>query len=92
MLVVTKNGEEEFNPSKLQQSIIKAFRDYGYVLTPKDSREISNFCQSFNPKLRSIEAKTLQDEVEQFLITHPRWYKVGKALIIQNARKNEMVE
>ena len=81
-VVKRDNSKEEFNPMKIQQAIIKAFKASAYVLAPKDTKEISNFCQSFNRKLDAIGVETIQDEVEQFILSHPRWFKVGKAYML----------
>ena len=84
MNVVKRDGFlEEFNPKKVEAAILKAFEACSFELNQSMRAKISGFCESFaSSKQEDYPVEKIQDEVERFLMSDDRWFKVGKAYII----------
>jgi ribonucleoside-triphosphate reductase len=85
MLVSKRDGsKEEFNPQKIENAILKAFKACDYSLAKYEANDISDFCKrlgQFDWKDgRSVEE--IQDAVEQFLMSNDNWFHVGKAYML----------
>ena len=84
MYVVKRNGQkEEFNPKKIENAILKAFKACGRTLSEKEKVQISEFCNSkiFTLSINGKTVESIQDEVEKYLLLHG-FYDVGKAYIL----------
>lgn len=83
MKVIKRDGsKEKFNPVKIQQAIVKAFKSTGYILTPKDMKELAKFCQDFNNRTADMAIEEIQDRVEKFMMSHPKWFNATKAFML----------
>ena len=85
MYVIKRDGsKEEFNPKKIENAILKAFKACNYSLAQHEADDISDFCKrlgQFDWKDgRDVEG--IQDAVEQFLMSNDNWFHVGKAYIL----------
>ena len=85
MVVIKRDGsKEEFNPKKIENAILKAFKACDYSLAEYEANDISDFCKrlgQFDWKDgRSVEE--IQDAVEQFLMSNDNWFHVGKAYML----------
>ena len=83
MKVIKRDGsKEKFNPVKIQQAIVKAFKSTGYILTPKDMKELAKFCQDFNNRTADMAIEEIQDRVEKFMMSQPKWFNATKAFML----------
>lgn len=90
MLIVKRNGtKEEFNPEKIEEAILKAFKACNYSIGEVDRRNITEFINNLgngvlaamdNPVKEEIPVECIQDKVEKFLCK--RWFPVGKAYML----------
>lgn len=90
MLIVKRNGtKEEFNPEKIEEAILKAFKACNYSIGEVDRRNITEFIDNLgngalatmdNPVKEEIPVECIQDKVEKFLCK--RWFPVGKAYML----------
>ena len=90
MLIVKRNGtKEEFNPEKIEEAILKAFKACNYSIGEVDRRNITEFINNLgngvlatmdNPVKEEIPVESIQDKVEKFLCK--RWFPVGKAYML----------
>ena len=90
MLIVKRNGtKEEFNPEKIEEAILKAFKACNYSISEVDRRNITEFINTLgydalatmdNPVKEEIPVESIQDKVEKFLCK--RWFPVGKAYML----------
>ena len=82
MYVINRDGfREEFNPEKIENAIHKAFKACNQEPTLIEDNIIVSFCNSFNKNIEALHLETIQDEVEEFLMTNG-WFKVAKAFIL----------
>ena len=82
MYVINRDGfREEFNPKKIENAIHKAFKACNQEPTLIEDNIIVSFCNSFNKNIEALHLETIQDEVEEFLMTNG-WFKVAKAFIL----------
>ena len=82
MYVINRDGfREEFNPNKIENAIHKAFKACNQEPTLIEDNIIVSFCNSFNKNIEALHLETIQDEVEEFLMTNG-WFKVAKAFIL----------
>lgn len=90
MLIVKRNGtKEEFNPEKIEEAILKAFKACNYRIGEMDRRNITEFIDNLDndslatmddPVKEEIPVECIQDKVEKFLCK--RWFPVGKAYML----------
>lgn len=90
MLIVKRNGtKEEFNPEKIEEAILKAFKACNYSIGEVDRRNITEFINNLSngalatmddPVKEEISVECIQDKVEKFLCK--RWFPVGKAYML----------
>lgn len=90
MLIVKRNGtKEEFNPEKIEEAILKAFKACNYSISEVDRRNITEFINNLgngalatmdDPVKEEIPVECIQDKVEKFLCK--RWFPVGKAYML----------
>lgn len=90
MLIVKRNGtKEEFNPEKIEEAILKAFKACNYSISEVDRRNITEFIDNLgngalatmdDPIKEEIPVECIQDKVEKFLCK--RWFPVGKAYML----------
>ena len=81
MQVIKRDGsKEEFNPKKIENAILKAFKACKLNPTDKECEEISAFCRNIGVGIeKSVE--NIQDCVEEFLF-RKGYFKVGKAYML----------
>lgn len=83
--VIKRNGEyEEFNPQKIKNSIIKAFKaveqKYGCILSAQNYDLIDKFISDLGKTDSILPIEIIQDRVEQFLCTN--WFQVGRVFML----------
>lgn len=87
--VIKRDGtKEEFNSSKIEKAILKAFKASDYALSEKDRKVISEFIDSFGDCTLAnmddpngdVSVEGIQNKVEKFLCK--RWFPVGKAYML----------
>ena len=76
------NSVEEFNPKKIENAILKAFKACGYPLSTDEEGEIYTFCLDIAHKGDELPVEKIQDYVEKFLMGNNRWFEVAKAYIL----------
>ena len=94
MKVIKRNGtQEEFNPEKIENAILKAFDAKRYLLTPSEKKAISQFCiklaedgekQKLEPTVEEI-----QNIVEKFLMCESKWFNVAKAYMLYREKHKQ---
>ena len=97
MQVIKRNGlKEEFNPSKIENAVFKAFEAQKYNLSPGEHDAILMFCNQdicgddwMEHPEQSITVESIQDSVEKFLMSAPEWFEVGKAYMLYREQHNE---
>lgn len=83
MTVVKRDGsKEEFNPKKIENAILKAFKACGYPLSTDEEGEIYTFCLDIAHKGDELPVEKIQDYVEKFLMGNNRWFEIAKAYIL----------
>ena len=97
MTVIKRDGSKEpFNPQKIEDAILRAFKAEGYDLTALEEDMIKMFsCEYLEPDDWEIDhevcmtVESIQDDVEKFLLSVPEWYSVAKAyMLYREKRKN----
>lgn len=83
MKVVKRDGsKEEFNPKKIENAILKAFKACKEPLSDRDRMTISTFCVDLEVAELEMTVENIQDSVERFLLQKDRWFEVGKAYML----------
>lgn len=90
MFVIKRDGsKEEFNPSKIENAVFKAFEAQKYSLSPGEHDAILMFCNQdicgddwMEHPEQSVTVESIQDSVEKFLMSVPEWFEVGKAYML----------
>ena len=97
MTVIKRDGSKEpFNPQKIEDAILRAFKAEGYDLTASEEDMIKMFSHEYlEPDDWEIDhevcmtVESIQDDVEKFLLSMPEWYSVAKAyMLYREKRKN----
>lgn len=97
MKVIKRNGlKEEFNPQKIEDAILKAFKAEGYELSIPEKDMVKMFsCEFLEPddweKDHEVcmTVESIQDGVEKFLLGVPEWFDVAKSyMLYREKRKN----
>lgn len=83
MKVVKRDGsKEEFNPKKIENAILKAFKACKEPLSGRDRMTISTFCVDLEVAELEMTVENIQDSVERFLLQKDKWFEVGKAYML----------
>ena len=83
MVVIKRDGsKEEFNPKKIENAILKAFKACKEPLSGRDRMTISTFCVDLEVAELEMTVENIQDSVERFLLQKDRWFEVGKAYML----------
>lgn len=89
MIVIKRDGsKEEFNSTKIETAILKAFKASNYELSKKDNQALSEFIGHLLDDAKSGEfsVEEIQNKVEKFLCK--RWFPVGKAYMLYREQHN----
>lgn len=82
MQVIKRSGEkEEFNPEKIENAILKAFKACGKEPTLIENNIIGAFCKKLAIKETVLSVEDIQDAVEKFLMRND-WFDAGKAYML----------
>ena len=91
MLVQKRDGsKEEFNPGKIETAIHKAFNACNYSLSEYERKGIKDFCKKLKHKLLKESVESIQDMVEEFLMSKKQWFPVGKAYILYREQHKQV--
>lgn len=83
MVVIKRDGsKEEFNPKKIENAILKAFKACKEPLSDRDRMTISTFCVDLEVAELEMTVENIQDSVERFLLQKDKWFEVGKAYML----------
>ena len=86
MYVIKRDGsKEEFNPQKIENAILKAFKANNYSLNDAELEHIKEFCKgddTYEKRSIDLTVENIQNAVEKFLISNPKWFPVGKAYML----------
>ena len=86
MQVVKRTGDrEEFDYRKIETAILKAFRACNYTLSKHEEDDIDDFCKrlgQYEWENSPTTVESIQDSVEQFLMSNDNWFQVGKAYML----------
>lgn len=89
MFVIKRDGsKEEFDPKKIENAILKAFKACNKSLSFEEAKSISEWCKS-QEHGEYEEVENIQNAVEHILMSKPEWFEVGKAYILYRERHNE---
>ena len=99
MFVIKRDGsKEKFNAEKIESAILKAFKACDYQLDEEELQTIKDFCQGdpiYDKCGIDLTVENIQNAVEKFLISNPKWFEVGKAYMLyreQNKQVRQFVE
>lgn len=86
MLVLKRSGErEEFNPQKVENAILKAFKACNHQINDTQRDTITDFCS----KILETTVEDIQDKVEDFLMSNYEWHDVAKAYILYREKHKQ---
>ena len=97
MKVIKRNGnKEEFNPQKIEDAILKAFKAEDFDLNDVDKNIIRAFsCEFLEPDDWEedhevcMTVESIQDDVEKFLLGVPEWFDVAKSYMLYREKHKE---
>ena len=97
MKVIKRNGnKEEFNPQKIEDAILKAFKAENFDLNDVDKNIIRAFsCEFLEPDDWEedhevcMTVESIQDDVEKFLLGVPEWFDVAKSYMLYREKHKE---
>ena len=97
MKVIKRDGsKEEFNPQKIEDAILKAFKAEDFDLNDVDKNIIRAFsCEFLEPDDWEedhevcMTVESIQDDVEKFLLGVPEWFDVAKSYMLYREKHKE---
>ena len=94
MFVIKRDGsKEKFNAEKIESAILKAFKACDYQLDEEELQTIKDFCQGdpiYDKCGIDLTVENIQNAVEKFLISNPKWFEVGKAYMLYREQHKQV--